>query len=108
MPRPVSNGVSEGGDGGRRRAHRLGEHLEAERGALDLARMDPRRGIAGDEAPAEVGAAGDRAQADVGLDVAVDVVVAVRHQGRPGAADGLMRTRLKKQYFKLESNFLKA
>jgi hypothetical protein len=35
------------------------------------------------------GVTGDGGQEDVGLDVAVHVVVAVRLQRRPGAADGL-------------------
>src|SRR3546814_2322891 len=55
--------------------------------SLDLAAPNRADRIAADEAGDDVGAAGDRRQADVVLDVAVDVVEALRHQRRAGRGD---------------------
>ena len=64
---------------------------QAERGALDLTRVDGAGGVTGHEAAAQVGAARDRREVHVGLHPVVDHVEAVGGQRRARGADRAQR-----------------
>ncbi len=77
-------------DSGRKAPARLVDDVDvhAEAGPLDLARVDRARGVARDQAPAEVGAPRDGGEVDVGLHRVVHDVEPFWHQRRSGRGDG--------------------